>query len=113
MAGPSFPLPIEIDVATLDAWRRDSVPHAVLDVREPWEVAIASLAGSLTIPMAEVPERTTALPRDVPVVVLCHHGGRSLRVTLWLRARGFANAVNLAGGIDAWAAEVDPSMPTY
>jgi len=111
-ASPS-PLPIEIDVGTLAAWRRDGVAHAVLDVREPWEVAIVSLPGSLKVPMAELPGQADTLPRDVPLVVLCHHGGRSLRVTAWLRAQGLANAVNLAGGIDAWAAEVDPSMPTY
>jgi rhodanese-related sulfurtransferase len=113
MHGTAAPGPMEIDVATLAAWRADGIAHAVLDVREPWEVAIAALPGSLAVPMAELPGRTDALPRDVPLVVLCHHGGRSLRVTAWLRARGLGNAVNLAGGIDAWATEVDPSMPTY
>lgn len=107
------PRPIAITPATLAAWRAEGVPHAVLDVREPWEVEIAALPGALAVPMAEVPARLGELPRDVPLVVLCHHGARSLRVTAWLRAQGLANAVNLSGGIDAWSADVDPTVPTY
>jgi rhodanese-related sulfurtransferase len=113
MDGARQALPLEIPPATLAAWRQDGVAHAVLDVREPWELAIASLPGVLAVPMAEVPDRLEALPRDVPLVVLCHHGGRSLRVTAWLRAQGFANAVNLGGGIDAWSSDIDPAIPTY
>lgn len=107
------PLPLEIDVATLAAWQRGGIAHAVLDVREPWEVEIAALPGALCVPMGEVPARLDELPGDVPLVVLCHHGGRSLRVTAWLRSRGVASAVNLAGGIDAWSREVDPAVPSY
>jgi rhodanese-related sulfurtransferase len=106
-------LPIEIDVATLAAWRAQGVPHAVLDVREPWELEIASLEGALAVPMGDVPSRLGELPREAPLVILCHHGGRSMRVTAWLRSRGFGMAINLAGGIDAWAREVDPALPTY
>jgi len=117
-AGPpvtttSSPLPIEIDVGTLAAWREAGVAHAVLDVREPWEVEIAALQGSLCVPMGEVPGRMGELPGEVPLVVLCHHGGRSMRVTAWLRSRGLATAVNLGGGIDAWSREVDPAVPMY
>nr|MCU0987397.1 sulfurtransferase [Acetobacteraceae bacterium] len=72
-------LPIEIDVATLAAWREEGVAHAVLDVREPWEIEIAALEGALAVPMGEVPARLGELPADVPLVVLCHHGGRSMR----------------------------------
>lgn len=106
-------LPIEIDVATLAAWREKGVPHSVLDVREPWEVEIASLPGALCVPMGDVPSRLGELPEEGPLVVLCHHGGRSMRVTALLRSRGFAMAVNLGGGIDAWSREVDPALPTY
>ncbi len=106
-------LPIEIEPATLAAWRQQGVAHAVLDVREPWEVEIAGLAGALCVPMGEVPARLGEMPADVPLVVLCHHGGRSMRVTAWLRSRGLGNAVNLGGGIDAWSREVDPAVPTY
>lgn len=107
------PLPPEIAPATLALWRRDGVAHAVLDVREPWEVSVAPLAGAIAVPMGEVPARLVDLPRDVPLVVLCHHGARSFRVMSWLHARGLLNAVNLAGGIDAWSREVDPTVPGY
>ncbi|WP_291297495.1 rhodanese-like domain-containing protein [Elioraea sp.] len=106
-------LPPEIAAETLAAWRADGKAHAVLDVREPWEVDVAALAGAITVPMGEVPARLEEFPRDVPLVILCHHGARSFRVMSWLRGRGMANAVNLAGGIDAWSREVDPSVPTY
>ncbi len=109
----SAALPIEIDVATLAAWREEGVAHAVLDVREPWEIEIAALEGALAVPMGEVPARLGELPADVPLVVLCHHGGRSMRVTAWLRSRGLGMAINLGGGIDAWSREVDPAVPTY
>lgn len=106
-------LPLEIAPATLASWRAEGVPHAVLDVREPWEVEVAALAGATAVPMGEVPARVAELPRDVPLVVMCHHGARSYRVMAWLRAQGLANAVNLAGGIDAWSREVDPTVPGY
>lgn len=103
----------ETDVAELAAMRREGRPVAVLDIREPWEVAICGLAGSLCIPMDEIAGRVGELPRDRPLVVLCHHGMRSLQVTLWLRSKGFESAVNLRGGIDAWARQIDPAMATY
>lgn len=106
-------LPLETDVATLAGWRAEAVPHAVLDVREPWETEAAPFPGAITVPMGQVPARLAELPRDRPLVVLCHRGSRSLRVTYWLRAHGFADAVNLRGGIDAWSREVDPSVPRY
>lgn len=110
--------PLEIGPRDLAGWRDAGAPHAVLDVREPWEVAICGLDGAITLPLGRLldgaDEETVApLPRDRPLVVLCHHGRRSLAATLHLRRRGLANAVNLAGGIDAWAATVDPRMPRY
>ncbi|WP_439576991.1 rhodanese-like domain-containing protein [Elioraea sp.] len=104
---------VEIDVATLAAWRAARRPHVVLDVREPWETALAPFPDALAVPMRAVPGRLADLPRDVPLVVLCHHGSRSLRVTYWLRAQGAADAVNLRGGIDAWSSEIDASVPVY
>ncbi len=104
---------LEIDVATLAAWREAGRPHAVLDVREPWEVALAPFTGALAVPMGELPGRLAELPRDAPLVVLCHHGGRSLRVTYWLKAQGLSAAVNLRGGIDAWSSEIDATVPVY
>lgn len=103
----------DIDVHDLAALRAQDTAHTVLDVREPHEVAICALEPSLSIPMQQVPERLAELPEDQSLVVLCHHGGRSAMVTRFLQERGFANARNLAGGIDAWAREIDPDMARY
>ena len=85
----------------------------LLDCREADELATASIAGAAHIPMGEVPSRLGELPNDRPVVVTCHHGMRSLRLTHFLRANGFPNAQSMAGGIDAWSTEVDGSVPRY
>lgn len=103
----------EIDVQALAQLKSQGTPHAVLDVREPDEVAICAIADSLPVPMQQVPAHLDALPRDIPLIVMCHHGGRSRIVTQFLRNSGFGNAVNLAGGIDAWARTVDRGMPRY
>ncbi len=84
----------------------------VLDVREPHERAYCCLAGSVHIPMREVAQRWPELPRDRPVVVYCHTGGRSALVCGFLRSKGIP-AVNLLGGIDDWSARIDPSLPRY
>jgi rhodanese-related sulfurtransferase len=85
----------------------------LLDVREPWEVATSALPGSVAIPMGEVPARVVELDRTRPVVCVCHHGMRSMRVAGFLEQQGFGDVVNLAGGIDAWSTDVDPSLPRY
>ena len=93
---------------------RENHPEAVfLDVREDSELAICRIEGALHIPMGEIPERHTALPKDVPLVVLCHHGMRSMNVIQFLAAKGFENTFNLSGGIHAWASDVDPAMRSY
>jgi len=88
-------------------------PLQLLDVREPWEVAIASVPGSLHIPMNAIPERLAELKREQALVVLCKVGGRSQRVAQYLLAQGFEHVANLAGGIDAWTCDVDPSLESY
>jgi len=102
----------EISVHDLRA-RRAAGEVFVLDVREPQELAVAALDGVVHIPMAQVPQRIAELPRDRDIVVLCHSGARSERVTAFLRASGYPRAVNLAGGIDAWSREIDPAVPRY
>lgn len=97
----------------LAQWLSGPEPPCVLDVREPWEVAIASLPGSLAIPMGEIPRRLGEIPAGRSVVCLCHHGMRSMQVALFLAHNGFDDVHNLQGGIDAWAREVDPSCPLY
>jgi rhodanese-related sulfurtransferase len=86
----------------------------LIDVREPWEFATAKIDGSLLMPMGDVPSRAhQELDPDEHLVVLCHHGARSLNTTVWLRNQGFENAQSLRGGIDAWSAEVDARVPRY
>jgi rhodanese-related sulfurtransferase len=86
----------------------------LIDVREPWEFATAKIEGGVLIPMGEVPGRAhQELDPDEHLVVLCHHGMRSMNVTVWLRNQGFEQAQSLRGGIDAWSAEVDAAVPRY
>ncbi len=86
----------------------------ILDVREPWEIQTASLAGSTNIPMNDIPARFKGeLDPQKHIAVICHHGVRSMNVTAWLRRQGFENVQSLRGGIDRWAREIDPSVPLY
>ncbi len=86
----------------------------LLDVREPWEYQAAQIAGSKHIPMGDIPARfNQELDPDSHIVVVCHHGVRSLNVTRWLRQQGFEKVQSLRGGIDRWAREIDPSIPLY
>jgi rhodanese-related sulfurtransferase len=105
--------PAAISVEELAQRRRSGESLAVLDVREPWELHICRLPDSLAVPLAALPGHLGELPRDGALVVLCHHGVRSAHAVEWLRANGFDNAVNLDGGLDAWAQRVDPAMGTY
>ncbi|HVL47204.1 MAG TPA: rhodanese-like domain-containing protein [Candidatus Thermoplasmatota archaeon] len=84
----------------------------LLDVREPFELELARVGGTLDIPMNTIPERLAEIPKDRDVVVMCHHGGRSGVVAAWLAKQGY-RASNLAGGIAAWARDVDPDVGSY
>lgn len=107
-------IPIQVDVHTVKRWL-DAGSILLLDCREADEVATARIAGSLWIPMREIPARVDELGHDRSrrIVVYCHHGGRSLRVTQFLRSQGFENAHNMEGGIEAWSCLVDPTIPRY
>ncbi len=85
----------------------------LIDVREPWEIAIAGLANAVAIPMAEIPVRMADLGHQEAVAVMCHTGVRSAAVAAWLAERGFSRVANVEGGIDAWSVEVDASIPRY
>jgi rhodanese-related sulfurtransferase len=86
----------------------------LIDVREPWEFATARLEDSVAMPMGEVPARAhQELDPDEHLIVLCHHGMRSMNVTVWLRNQGFEQVQSLRGGIDAWSVEVDPAVGRY
>ncbi|MBI2517825.1 MAG: sulfurtransferase [Opitutae bacterium] len=103
--------PLEVDVTTAAQQLREGA--LLLDVREPYEVAACAIPGSRHIPMRQIPASLPDLPQDRDILVLCHHGGRSLRVMQFLRANGFARVSNVAGGIDAWALQIDPALPRY
>jgi rhodanese-related sulfurtransferase len=109
------PYPIEIDVAAVQQLRAQSEPFTLLDCREPSEHQTARIEGSTLIPMRDIPGRLGELEplKDQRIVVHCHHGGRSMRVTQWLREQGFPNVQNMTGGIDAWSQQIDPKVPRY
>ncbi|MDE0687223.1 MAG: rhodanese-like domain-containing protein [Candidatus Poribacteria bacterium] len=107
---PSLPeiLPRELK-QKLDA----NEPVFLLDVREPSEYDIVHLEGAQLVPLNTLPHNVESLPSDQEIVVYCHHGTRSLYATAYLHQNGFRDAKNLAGGIDQWAAEIDPTLQRY
>jgi adenylyltransferase/sulfurtransferase len=108
------PFPLELSVThARDLVRQEPDRVSIIDVREPHELEICRLDVAEHIPMRQIPERFADLPRDRHLLILCHHGSRSLHVTRYLRQQGFAAVSNIAGGIEAWAAELDPSLARY
>lgn len=99
----------------LAAWLADDgrVNPLLLDVREPWEHERARIGGSELVPMQTIPVRVHELDPGRATVCICHHGGRSMHVAMFLARQGFDNVYNLTGGVDAWARQVDPAVPTY
>lgn len=100
----------------LAKWLKDAErpQPLLLDVREAWEVEIAPFPSARHIPMHLIPLQIQDLgDPDQPVVAICHHGGRSMQVALFLERQGFSNVFNLAGGINAWSRDVDPSVACY
>ena len=106
--------PLEIDIHTAKQWLEESPDQVELvDVREPFEFDICQIEGSEKMPMGSVPEHIQEFSPDTTYVIQCHHGGRSLRVTEFLRQNGLSRVTNMAGGIDAWAVEIEPGMARY
>ncbi|WP_018412767.1 rhodanese-like domain-containing protein [Methyloversatilis thermotolerans] len=105
----------QLSVTDLAAWLADDSRDKpqLLDVREQQEWAICHIDGARLMPMNTVPSQIDALDPDQPVVCVCHHGGRSMQVAMFLERNGFGQVYNLAGGVDAWATQVDNSMPRY
>lgn len=99
----------------LAAWLADaSRPQPLLlDVREAWEVELCWIEGSQHMPMHTVPACCGELDPDREIVVICHHGARSMQVAMFLERQGYAKLFNLAGGVEAWACEVEPGMRRY
>lgn len=107
------PVPAEQTARQIKARLDAGEPLLLLDVREPFELQLSHLDGAQNIPMSEMNARWQEIPRDRPVVVFCHTGVRSVNLIEALREEGYDNLINLAGGIDAWSREVDPSVPRY
>ena len=107
-------LDYEIAPEELRAQQEAGGDVVLLDVREPWECEIAKIANSKSIPMGDIPARfNQELDPEKHIVVICHHGVRSMNVTAWLRQQGFEKAQSLRGGIDRWARQIDPTVPVY
>ena len=106
------PYPMEVDVK--EAKRLlESESGALVDVREAFEFGICQIEGATHIPMNAIPARMDGLEKANPLLIHCHHGGRSMQVVNYLRQNGFENAINVAGGIDSWAIEIEPGMQRY
>ncbi|XZE19435.1 rhodanese-like domain-containing protein [Pirellulaceae bacterium SH449] len=111
---------MEIDVKTVAEWMNTGVDStgakiALIDCREQSEWDMARIEGAVLIPMSSWPpsDEQLASMTGKSVVVHCHHGGRSLRVAHWFRNNGHPEALSMAGGIDEWSREIDPTVPTY
>lgn len=101
--------PVELEVRL----GSDEGPPLLLDVREPWEYGICHIEGAILVPMHQLPARLSTLDPGRETVVICHHGIRSYQVARYLEQLGFTRVVNLRGGVDAWARDVDATMPVY
>lgn len=99
----------------LAAWLADETlaKPFLLDVREPNEYTYCRIPESVLIPMQTIPARMAELDETASIVCICHHGRRSMQVAHYLEQNGFTQVINLAGGVHAWAQQVDPSMPVY
>ena len=105
---------LELTVIQAQALLKQANPPLHHDVREQWELNTASIPNTTLIPMNEVPARAfKELDEEANILVLCHHGARSLSVAAWLRQQGFDKAQSVAGGIDAWSRQIDPTSPRY
>jgi rhodanese-related sulfurtransferase len=106
---------LEVTCRDVQAKLQAKTPFVFLDCREPEEYALCRIEGALLLPMSQLTSRVTELEphRDAEVIVHCHHGGRSLRVAMWLRQQGFSQAASMSGGIDEWSLTIDPAVPRY
>lgn len=107
--------PLEVDVQSVKARLDAGDDFLLVDCREATEHAKCRIEGARLVPMSQITERLSDLAdyRERPIVVHCHHGGRSMRVTEWLLEQGFTDVKSMAGGIDVWSLQIDPSVPRY
>lgn len=105
--------PLEVSIEETARQLASPTPPLLIDVREPSEHATCCISGAKLIPMASLPERLAEIPQGVPVLIHCHHGGRSMKVTQFLRAKGYTMVSNVQGGIEAWSLKIDPKVRRY
>jgi adenylyltransferase/sulfurtransferase len=103
----------EMPVKELKSRRERGENLLVIDVREEWELQLARIPDVVHVPMNQLPARLGEFSRDAETIVMCHAGGRSLRVAHYLANQGFTNVANLTGGISAWSQEIDATVPQY
>jgi len=115
VTSPDDSLPLEVDCRSVRAMLDAKTPFLLLDCRETDEHALVRIEGAKLLPLSELANRAEELEphRDSVIVVYCHHGHRSQRVAEWLRGQSYAGAQSMAGGIERWAIEIDPSLPRY
>lgn len=115
MSAESQSFPIEVDVQHVKSLQDSGAEFLFIDCREEDEYATAKIPGTTLIPMSQMQDRVEELEKhkDQHIIVHCHHGGRSMRVTQWLRGQEFSKVQNMAGGIDAWSQQIDESVPRY
>lgn len=106
---------MEVDCKTVKAKLDAGDDFVFIDCREQAEYDHVRIDGATLIPLSEFPDRVGELEshKDDEIIIHCHHGGRSLNVANWLRQQGFSNPLSMAGGIDVWAQEIDPTLPRY
>jgi len=105
----------QLGPAELRNWRADEkrAQPVLIDVREPWEFELCRIEGSVSIPLGQLGTRLPEVPRDRPLVTVCHHGHRSWHAAAMLKHSGYGQVHNLRGGVEEWAAEVEPGMKRY
>ena len=101
-----------MSVAELQLYLQNATP-LLLDVREPWEFDTCHIEGSTNLPMGQIPQSIEDLPDSGDIVVICHHGVRSQQVIRFLQDKLTVRLINLDGGVDAWAREIDRNMSVY
>ncbi len=109
-------IPLELSPQQVQARIEGGERFCLIDVREPWEFQTAAIAGANLVTMGSVPSRIQELEAQAdesPLLVICHHGVRSLNVVHWLRQQGLDNCTSLCGGIDQWSREIDATVPRY
>lgn len=113
--GQSAENPLEVSCRFVKEALTTGASFLFLDCREPGEYAVAKIDGAVLLPMSQLGERVAEIESRKldPIVIHCHHGGRSLRVAMWLRQQGFSRASSMSGGIDEWSQTIDPSVPRY